>query len=1423
MLDKYEPRHIWGRIILAAAFVIGAADLAKADANGFALRGVDCNTNGVPDELDVSGPIVYVDADATGAGTGDNWTDALTDLQMALCMAGQPALGITEIRVAEGTYRPADSNGLRTATFQLLDGVALYGGYAGSGQPDPNHRNFKVHETILSGDLAGNDVGTNGRGENSYHVVTASGTAATALLDGFTVARGNADGIGSDANGGGIYAASGAATIRNCHITSNGAANEGGGVYGSTGKISKCRVSANRAYKGAGLYNCAHISHSYIVRNGVWLDSAGDTYTGGGLGACNQVYNNVISGNAAQYGGGAHQCQAIINCTIAGNEAQTGSGVEVLFGSKVWNSIIWHDTLTGAIGPNTNISYNVLPFPFGLTFGNIITDPLFLDAAGADGIYGTADDNLRLSPSSPSIDAGTSVGVPVDVADVDEDGNIIERIPLDLDGSPRIVDDPTSPDTGVPFPNGLPVPGIVDIGAFEYRDCNSNGMTDLHDISSGTSLDCNANNIPDECDVLDPLQDCNANAIPDHCDIAGGTSSDCDLNSVPDECDLASGPSADCNTNGLFDACEVLFGTASDCDGNGIPDECDLESGAGSDCNTNGLLDACEVLYGTASDCDANGVPDECDLQTGMDVDCNTNGLFDACEILLGTASDCNLNGIPDECDLMDVAADCNSNGMLDACEVAAGTAGDCNLNGVPDECDVVASPGIDCNSNGTPDVCDIDAGTSMDCNQNSVPDECDLLNDSSDDCNGNSVPDECEYDCDGNGIPDDCDLMVGTSLDCNSNGVPDVCDILAGSASDCNVNGIPDSCDVTGGTSADCDDNGVSDVCDIIAGSAVDCNANWIPDDCEIAAGTSTDCDDNGVPDACDLDCDENGLVDACEVAFGTAEDCNSNGVPDICDIQGGLPEEQANLIAQDAAAFDQAGFSVSVDGVTALVGAPFDDDGGNSTGSAYVYRRVSGTWQQIAKLNAPNPRSQDNFGRSVALSGSTALIGAHLDDDLGLDSGAAYVFREVAGEWVMVSKLKAADAGSTDLFGYSVALSGNTAVIGAIQDDVGVTNSGSAYVFREIGGAWQQVQKLTASDGGNNDWFGSSVAIRGSTMIVGAYSDDNVGTDSGSAYIFREFAGNWQQQAKLTASDAAAQDLFGFSVSITGGAAIVGSYADDDNGSASGSAYIFRDIDGTWQQVAKLRASDAAAGDRFGYSVALVNNTAWIGANGNDDDGSDSGSAYMFENSNGVWTEVAKLTASDAAAGDRFGSSISASQSGKTLLVGAHLNDGPATDNGSAYVFVSGVSALTDCNENGRLDSCEVAESDCNSNGIPDDCDIDLGSIDCNLNGIPDECELVANDCNSNGIPDECDPDLDGDGIPDDCDPCAAGQASGDADGDGNIGLDDYTSLEGCLLGAAPSAGPGCECFDFDGNGTVDLLDFAEFQVEFTIAGGG
>ncbi|HSK72771.1 MAG TPA: FG-GAP repeat protein, partial [Pyrinomonadaceae bacterium] len=427
----------------------------------------------------------------------------------------------------------------------------------------------------------------------------------------------------------------------------------------------------------------------------------------------------------------------------------------------------------------------------------------------------------------------------------------------------------------------------------------------------------------------------------------------------------------------------------------------------------------------------------------------------------------------------------------------------------------------------------------------------------------------------------------------------------------------------------------------------------------------------------------------------------------------------QQQKLTASDGVAGDQFGISVSISGNTVIVGAWSDDIGTNQNqGSAYVFVRSGATWTEQQKLTASDGAAGDFFGARAAISGDTIIVSA-THDDVGdnINQGSVYVFVRSGTTWTQQQKLTASDGAANDQFGSGVSISGDTAVVGAERDDIGTKfDQGSAYVFVRSGAIWTEQQKLIASEGWTAGYFGRSVAISGDTVIIGNPSDgwayayvfvrsgamwtqkqrlnasdsrfnDHIGNSvaiSGSSiiispgYIFRFLSNNWTQESVEVAEDSAAGDNFGYSVAISGDTAIVGAYKDDVGANTDqGSAYVFVHSSSGWTQQAQLNPfpSEAAPNDYFGSSVAIFGNWVIVGSPGDDvGDNIDQGSAYIYQRIGSTWTSGRKIIASDGAAGDHFGSSVSFTVSTQELaIIGAPGDDiGAKADQGSAYIFI-------------------------------------------------------------------------------------------------------------------------------------------------------
>ncbi|MFK7954358.1 MAG: cadherin domain-containing protein [Ekhidna sp.] len=407
----------------------------------------------------------------------------------------------------------------------------------------------------------------------------------------------------------------------------------------------------------------------------------------------------------------------------------------------------------------------------------------------------------------------------------------------------------------------------------------------------------------------------------------------------------------------------------------------------------------------------------------------------------------------------------------------------------------------------------------------------------------------------------------------------------------------------------------------------------------------------------------------------------------------------EVVKVVASDRDNSDEYGYSVAISGDYAIVGAFKEDhdvSGGNfltEAGSAYILEKDgSGNWVEVQKIVASDRAASDQFGYSVSISGDYAIVGAHQDF---VSRGSAYIFeRDGSGVWSEVEKISASDPQSFDFFGSSVAIGGDYAIVGAHQGNRdaasanSLSNAGSAYVFERDGsGAWSQSQKLDASDRAAEDFFGFSVAMSGTYAIIGAYQEDededelNTLASAGSAYIFlRDGAGSYSEVSKHVASDRGAGDQYGYSVAIYSTRAIIGANKESEDAdglntaSEAGSAYILeRDGAGTWAEVQKVVASDREASDEFGYSVAIGFNYAAVGAW---KERILAGAAYVFDrNSAGEWAHLQKRVSSDRVNGDQFGVSIALS--GLDLMVGANREDqdengaNNRVSAGSAYLF--------------------------------------------------------------------------------------------------------------------------------------------------------
>lgn len=707
----------------------------------------------------------YVDDDAPFSGDGTNWATAFKHLQDALAVA----VSGDEIRVAAGTYKPDEDEagnvtpGDREATFQLVNAVSLKGGYAGLTNPDePDDRKIELYETVLSGDLAGNDrAGFVEYEGNSYHVITVSETDDTTVLDGFTVRAGNANGICDydfvlPCAGGGLCHDNGDLAVRSCTFTEN-MATRGGGLYTEDGRLDlyRCTFANNSAVYGGGMRNnrslltltaCAFINNEapwgggFINEDSPQTTMIGCTFdsntaTGFALGGgmrnwtsnlmaidCKFIGNSA-SGTTAN-GGGLFNCGndigktlTLIACEFADNTAKVGGGLwsgPALEGVDTLINCTFRNNTASEIGGGIYRSGPTSAFLANSTFlGNSAGDR-------GGGMWNSRGSNASLINCAFSGNTAALHG-----------GGMSSQ-----DASPLAVNCTFSGN---------------------WAGLNGGGLYNTHD-SNPTLINCVlwSNSDGGGLDELAQIHMEGGAPIIHHTCLqgwtgllggSGNTGNDPLLVDADGNDDIPGTLDDDLRLSAASPAIDAGIGLAladdrMDLDGDGdtgeltpldlagLPRFIDIvaapDTGAGPapvvdmgayehavDCNSNGIPDDLDIAGESSLDCDRNGIPDECQVSP----DCNGNGTCDGQDIAGGTSQDCNGNGVPDEC-----GEDCNGNGFADTCDIASGSSDDCNNDGIPDEC---LTRAIDCNANGLVDECETADGLSPDDNSNGVPDEC--------------------------------------------------------------------------------------------------------------------------------------------------------------------------------------------------------------------------------------------------------------------------------------------------------------------------------------------------------------------------------------------------------------------------------------------------------------------------------------------------------------------------------------------------------------------------------------------------------------------------------------------------------------------------------------------------------------------------
>lgn len=423
----------------------------------------------------------------------------------------------------------------------------------------------------------------------------------------------------------------------------------------------------------------------------------------------------------------------------------------------------------------------------------------------------------------------------------------------------------------------------------------------------------------------------------------------------------------------------------------------------------------------------------------------------------------------------------------------------------------------------------------------------------------------------------------------------------------------------------------------------------------------------------------------------------------------------EEARLVADDATGGDQLGSAVAISGDTLISTAA----GAAPSGAAYIFvRDALGTWTQQQKVGAGDPMVGDYYGLSTTIWGDTAVVGSPLSvAGTVMDGGALYVYRRSGTVWHQEQKITATDAASLQSYGYSLDLEGDTLVAGSRWNNHdGLTNAGAVYVYTRSGTVWTEQQKITASDAENYDTFGFAVSVSGDTMVVGAWRADlSMGRgDAGAAYVYVRSGGHWTEQQKLTATDAAFGDYLGSSAAIEGDTIVVGAPGVDRATDMDvGALYVFTRSGTTWTQQAKLQSVLGAANDQLGQSVGFDNDVVVGGAPYADQGAlAHAGAAYMFSRTGSTWSEQGRLSPSMAEAEGNFG--FTASLDGTAALIGAPAEDLTVSPGYLYVVRVAGGPVPTD----GGVDAgpVDAGPSDAGSSdaGVVDASDTDAAIAD-------------------------------------------------------------------------------------------------------------
>ncbi len=366
-----------------------------------------------------------------------------------------------------------------------------------------------------------------------------------------------------------------------------------------------------------------------------------------------------------------------------------------------------------------------------------------------------------------------------------------------------------------------------------------------------------------------------------------------------------------------------------------------------------------------------------------------------------------------------------------------------------------------------------------------------------------------------------------------------------------------------------------------------------------------------------------------------------------------------------------DRFGSSVSIYGDSCIIGAYLEDTGEDNAGSVYIFTRSGTSWSLEQEIHNPSPTADDYFGSSVAIYGDTCIIGAYQEDTGGSAAGSVYIYTRSGTTWSLQQEIHNPSPTADDKFGYRVSIYSDSCIIGAYLEDTGEDDAGSVYIYTRSGTTWSLEQEINNPSPVADDKFGDRVSIYGDTCIISAYGDDTGESSAGSVYIYTRSGTTWSLEQEINNPSPTADDYFGYSVSIYGDTCIISASHEDTGFDQAGSVYIYTRSGTTWSLEQEIHNPSPTADDRFGFSVSIYSDTCIISASYEDTGESGAGSAYIYTRSGTSWSLEQEIHNPSPTADDNFGWSVSIYSD--SCIIGAYQEDTGADSAGSAYVFTA------------------------------------------------------------------------------------------------------------------------------------------------------